>query len=135
MISGIRAILVANSTVTTALGHAGQVNKIFPVVVDEGVEAPYIALSLFSNTSEAIKNASDRTGYPVVNINVHADDYDEIESLETILRNALNGQTGLHSGTTFQKIWCSNSFDRPDLYSPERPRYARSIQFSTIIKR
>ena len=131
MISGIKTILAANSALTTALGA----NKIYPVVVPADVDPPFLALSMASDQSDPVKNTADRTGYPVVNINVHADDYDEIESLTTLIKTALNGITGLNAGTTFQRIWCSNAFDRPDLYTTDRPLYARSIQFSTIIKR
>ncbi len=135
MISGIRAFLVADSALTTALGHTGSTNKIQPLVIDAETQPPFLALSLNSDPSEPIKSVTDKTGFPVVNINVHADDYDEIESLTELIKAALNGKTGTSAGVNFSKVWCSNAFDRPDLYTVDRPLYARTIQFNTIIKR
>ena len=131
MISGAIAILNANSALTTALGSS----KIYPVAVPSDVATPYLAVGLMSDGTGEIKNTTDRIGYPSFYVNVHANDYDEIESLSLLVKAALNGQTGVSAGTTFQKIWCVNAQDRPDLYKPEGNIYCRTIHFNTIIKK
>jgi hypothetical protein len=131
MISGINTILSANTALTTEIGD----DKIYPVVVPQGTEPPFIATSLASDSSEAIKNSADRTGFPSVNVNLHTENYDDLESISELIKDALNGQSGSQAGTTFQKIWCVNAYDRPDLYNNPFPYYARTLVFNTIIKR
>jgi hypothetical protein len=132
MISGAIAILNANSALTTALGD----DKIYPVVVPEGVAPPYLAVGLFSDASEPQKGDL-KIGFPQLYVNVHADDYDEIESLTTLIKAAFHDASlaSAYAGTTFKQIWCSNAQDRPDLYKPEGNIYCRTIQVNTIIKR
>jgi hypothetical protein len=133
MIKGINEILKENTTLTTAIGGA---EKIFPMVVSESVQPPFIASSLARSGAENTKDAVAGLDYPLVNINVHAQGYDELETVCEAVRNALDGIGGTtNAGYTFSKIWFSNAFDRPDLFTPERPLYARSIQFTAIIKR
>jgi hypothetical protein len=132
MVSGGISILNANVALTAALGA----NKIYPVVVPETIQPPYLAVGLLSDASEPLKQR-DRTGFPVLYVNIHANDYDEVESLTVLIKNALEtaSLTSAYAGTTFQSIWCSNAIDRPDLYKPEGNIYARTVQFNTIIKR
>lgn len=132
MISGVITRLRANSALTTALGGA---DKICPIVVPEGVAPPYLAVGLLTDPSEPSK-ASQKVGYPTFYVNVHADDYDKIESLSPLVKSAAETtQETVQAGTTFNTIYCYNAQDRPDLYKPEGNIYARTIHFNTIIKR
>lgn len=132
MITGFITLLNANSALTTALGD----DKIYPVVVPEGIHPPYLAVGLYSDASEAQK-ATQKTGLPAAYVNIHADDYDEIESLTALVKDAAEDASlaSAYAGTTFQKIYCVNAQDRPDLYKPEGNIYCRTIQINTIIKR
>lgn len=133
MIKGINEILKENTALTDLIGGA---DKIFPMVVSEGVEPPFIATSLARSGAENTKDATAGLDFPMVNINVHAQGYDQLETVCEAVRNALdNVRSTTDAGYTFSRIWFANAFDRPDLFTTERPLYARSVQFMAIIKR
>lgn len=132
MISGVITILKANSALTAALGSA---EKICPIVVPEGMSAPYLAVGLLTDPSEPSKSRQ-KVGYPTFYVNVHTDNYDQIESLAALVKSAAETtEETTQAGTIFNTIWCYNAQDRPDLYKPEGNIYARTIHFNTIIKR
>ena len=133
MIAGINEILNDNGALTTALGGDG---KIFPMVVDTGVQPPFVATYLAKSGSMEVKDAVSGIEYPTVGVNVHAKDYDELETVCDALREALNGITSTtETGHTFIRIWLVNEFDRPDMYDVNRPTYTRTLHFNCIIKR
>lgn len=132
MISGINEILSENSALTTLLGAS----KIYPMIVVESTELPYLAVSLAANRGDEIKGNASGYSYGLVNINVHAQDYDSLESVSAAVRTALDNISSVtDAGYTFTQIVFVNEFDRPDLYTTERPSYARTVQFNAIVKR
>lgn len=132
MISGINEILNENAPLIAIIGE----DKIFPMVVSEGVEPPFLATSLGSQGPTNAKNETSGLDFPQVNINVHCKDYDSLEEVSDAVREALdNINATTDAGYTFPKIWFANQFDRPDLFTPDRPLYARTIQFNVILKR
>jgi hypothetical protein len=132
MIAGINEILSENSGVITALGSG----KIYPLVVPAEVQPPFIATFLAKSGSQEVKEAVSGIDYRTVAINIHASDYDSLDSVESALISALDGINATTSTNhTFLRIWFLNAFDRPDLFTTERPLYARTVQFNCIVKR
>ena len=139
MISGIVEILLENSALVTELGDD---EKIFPLIVPEEteggekIEPPYLAVMLAEKGSNQTKNSVSTVDFPVVQVNIHAESYDQLETLEEAVREALEGFTGTTgTGHNFHKITFLNSSDRPDLYQKDRPSYPRSSQYNCIVKR
>lgn len=138
MISGINEILSENAALTTLLGE----NKIYPVIVSESVNAPFLAVSLLRVEPTDTKGEDSGQDYPVININVHAENYDDLEEISESVREALDNITATtEAGYVFTRIWYVNEFDRPDLYGigvnglQGRQLYTRSIQFRATVKR
>lgn len=132
MIAGINEILSENGPLTTLLGS----DKIFPMVVDNGTALPYLATSLAGKRVDEIKGNASGFDYSVVNVNVHTDNYDDLETISAAVRTALDNISSVtDAGYTFTAIVFFNEFDRPDLFTAEGPNYARSVQFNAIVKR
>ncbi len=132
MISGINEILSENSALIALIGE----DKIYPMVVPQGVEPPFLATSLARSGTFEVKGQTSDLDFPVLNVNVHADSYDSLESVASAVKTALNNiNATTDAGYVFSRIFFINEADRPDLYTMDRPLYARSIQFSTIVKR
>lgn len=132
MIAGINEILNENTALINLIGE----DKIFPLVVPQATALPFLSTSLARVSPTEAKNETSGLDFPVVNVNVHAENYDDLEEVSEAVRTALdNIQSVTDTGYTFKKIWFSNSFDRPDLYTAERPHYVRSVQFNVIQKR
>ena len=132
MIAGIIEILSENTPLVALLGT----DKIFPLVVNENTAPPYLAVSLAATGANYSKQEVSSMDFPVVNINVHAKDYDSLEQVSEAVRVALDEQQSLtDAGYEFDRIYFINAFDRADLYTVERPLYARSVQFNVIVRR
>lgn len=132
MIAGINEILNENPALTALIGA----NKIYPMVVSIDVQPPYIATSLSSVGPTNVKGEVSDMDYPLINVNLHTDNYDDLETISEAIRQALdNIFANTDAGYNFAKIWFANAFDRPDLYTVDRPLYARSIQFFAQLKR
>lgn len=133
MISGINEILSEASALTTLLGS----NKIYPVAVPEGTDLPYLAVSLARINTDEIKGNASGFYYGLVNVNVHAEDYDQLEEVSEAVIDALDNISGTtDAGYNFQNIFVTNAFDRPDLFlNTPRQTYTRSVQFNAIVKR
>jgi hypothetical protein len=137
VISGIVTILTANTDLITLIGE----DKIYPLVVpekdedDNDISAPYLAVMLAAQGSNQTKNTVSGVDFPLVQVNVHASSYDELEEVSEAVRAALEGVSGTYAGYSFSKIWFLNALDRPDLYQKDRPSYPRSVQFNCIVKR
>lgn len=132
MIAGINEILSENSALTTLIGS----DKIFPMIVNEDTELPYLATSLARVGTDDIKGNAAGFDYGLVNVNVHASNYDDLETISTAVRTAMDNLSfTTDAGYTFTRISFSTAFDRPDLFTTDRPSYARSVQFNAIVKR
>lgn len=133
MISGINEILSENSALVTLIGE----DKIFPVAVPENTDLPYLAVSLARINVDEIKGNASGFYYGLVNVNVHAEDYDQLEEVSEAVIDALdNVQSVTDTGHTFANISVSNAFDRPELFTnTPRQTYTRSVQFNAIVKR
>jgi hypothetical protein len=129
MIAGINEILSENAALITLIGE----NKIFPMVVPLDTEAPYLCSSLARSQSQNTKDATGAIDFPIVNINVHTDNYDDLEIISQAIRTALvNNSWVTDAGYNFDKIWFFDAFDRPDLYKNDNPTLTRSVQFQVI---
>lgn len=133
MISGINEILTENSALTTLIGE----DKVFPVAVTEGTELPYLAVSLARINVDEMKANASGFYYGLVNVNVHAEDYDQMEAVSEAVIDALDNINAVtDTGHNFQHIYVTNAFDRPDLFTnTPRQTYTRSVQFNAIVKR
>lgn len=132
MIAGINEILNENTALTTLLGSS----KIYPMIVEENTAPPFLAVSLARTDSDEIKTEVSGFRHRLVNINIHANDYDTLDDIEEAIITALDGQSATtDAGYTFTRIYLNNAFDRPDLFTTERPLYARTVQFNAIVKR
>lgn len=132
MIAGINEILTEDAPLTTLLGS----DKVYPMVIPEGTEPPFLATSLAKTDSDEIKTEVSGYRYRLVNINIHANDYDTLDDIEEALITALDNKSATtDAGYTFTRIYLNNAFDRPDLFTTERPLYARTVQFNAIVKR
>lgn len=133
MISGINEILSENSALTTLIGA----DKIFPIAVPENTELPYLAVSLARINVDEIKGNASGFYYGLVNVNVHAEDYDQLEEVSEAVIDALDNINGTtDTGHNFSQIIVSNAFDRPELFTnTPRQTYTRSVQFNAIVKR
>lgn len=133
MISGINEILSENSALVTLIGA----DKIFPVAVPENTDLPYLAVSLARINVDEIKGNASGFYYGLVNVNVHAEDYDQLEEVSEAVIDALDNISGTtDTGHNFNVINVSNAFDRPELFTnTPRQTYTRSVQFNAIVKR
>lgn len=132
MIAGINEILTEDAPLIAIIGSS----KIFPMIVPEGTEPPFLSTSLARTVSDEIKTEISGFRNRLVNINIHANDYDTLDDVEEALITALdNKQSVTDTGHTFTRIYLNNAFDRPDLFTTERPLYARTVQFNAIVKR
>ena len=131
MIAGINEILSENAPLVLLLGTG----KIFPMIVDADVAAPYLATSLLRSSGTDVKVDTSGADFPVININVHTLNYDSLEEISEAVRTALDNITSVtDAGYTFTRIWFLSAQDRPDLYVTN-PTYTRSIQFNVMVKR
>lgn len=138
MISGVVEILLENASLISELGE----DKIFPLIVPEEtesgekIEPPYLAVMMVERGTNSTKSTTSRVDFPIVQVNIYATSYDELETLEEAVREALEGFSGTTgTGHNFHKINFLNSLDRPDLYQKDRPSYPRSSQYNCIVKR
>lgn len=140
MIAGIIEILEENSELTTLIGE----DRIFPMIVPEYEEdgstkivAPYLAVMLAAQATTLAKGEPTGPDFPLIQVNVHAPNYDDMEEISEAVRAALdNGGTwSTEAGYDFQQITFANAVDRPDLFNQDRPSYPRSVQFNAILKR
>lgn len=134
MIAGINEILDENAALTTLLGS----DKIYPVAIPEGVDLPFLATSVARKRGDEIKGNASGFHYCLVNVNVHAANYDDLESIEEAVVDALDSQSFTTSAGpyTFTQVHFENSFDRPDMFAnTPTQQYVRTVQFNVIVKR
>lgn len=134
MIRGINEILNENAALVAEIGE----DKVFPLLAPHETGPKFITTSLRSggplNQTKVVSTAD----FPVFNVNIHTKNYDDIEDIAVLVRDALDlpgGATTTAGPYVFGRIWYITETDREDLYFNNYPEYVRTLQFGCVVRR
>lgn len=138
MIAGVNEILSEDAGVIAAIGMnaAATKVKVYPVVAPSGEELPYLTTSRVANIPTHAKGEVSSLDVVSFAVHVHAESYDDIDNISEAVRVALDQKSSVtETGYQFLEIWYANEYDRPEMFSPERQVYVRTIIFNTQVRR
>jgi hypothetical protein len=137
MIAGINEILNENEGVIAAVGlnAADTKVKVYPIVAPPGESLPYLTTSLAGNAPTLYKGLPSSLDAPTFAVNVHAGSYDEVTTIGEAVREALDEKTSVtEAGYAFDRIWYTNEYDRPEMFTTDHPVYVRTLIFNAQIR-
>lgn len=96
MTEAIVAILIADTNVQTLVGQnkAEDKYKVYPVIVPEGEEHPYIVVRTTSRPPEECKNQRASAFMPSATVFCYAQNYEDVLAIEAAVVDALDHKTG-----------------------------------------
>jgi hypothetical protein len=137
MIAGINEILNENAGVIAVVGRNALDTKVkvYPIAAPSSESLPYLTTSLAGNTPTLYKGLPSSLDAPTFAVNVHATSYDEVTTIAEAVRGALDEKTSVtEAGYSFDRIWYTNEYDRPEMFTPDHPVYVRTLIFNAQIR-
>jgi len=128
----IATAIYARLTATTAV-TALVSDRIYPVKAPQGCDMPYITFRLISQVPENTKDTSNQFDRYRVQIDCIGDDFDDVETLAYVVRNALDRSRGTWAGVTVNTMIYDNTNDlATDFQDDSEQVYGKAVDFIII---
>lgn len=131
MIQGVIQILLNDSRVSKAVGagKSGKI-KIFPVLVDQSEDTPFVAMLITGNEPNQCKDSVSVLDKVRFEISTFSKDYPALDLIDSLMRFSLDGYKGVSAGIDLD-IWFETHRDGFD----SNMFYARTATYSAFVKR
>lgn len=134
MIQGIIQILTENAPFVAAVGMnlANTKPKVYWVRAGTNEKIPYVILATVARAPNQVKDITSTLDTDTVNAYIYADSPEEADSIEQLLRAAIEGKKITTDTVYFHRIWMIGASDG---FDNEAQRPFRLSQYNTQTQR
>jgi len=119
------------STDGAILAYVG--SKIYPDIVPQNVQYPFVVYTITNNTPVVYKDGQSNLDEIEIQIDVYTQNYDDTQDLANLIRNRLDRFVGTVEGVEVQSIKYTASDSQ--VYNAELSVYWMSVDFLAKMKR